>query len=113
MGRTAAGGASSVSVNAVTDAASCRVLYWRMFLPESWDAATGGGRPARCRAGTAVARPRPTVTGVPTHPHLGGMEPPLHRHVRLGLGRPSAWLTTVAAWKTLFTQTYAGRAGWQ
>ncbi|RPH33612.1 MAG: hypothetical protein EHM90_06275, partial [Chloroflexi bacterium] len=67
-GSTAAGGASSVSVNAVTDAASCRVLYWRLFLPESWDADTGGGRPARCRAGTAVARPRPTVTGVPTHP---------------------------------------------
>ena len=36
VGSTAAGGASSVSVNAVTDAASCRVLYWRMFLPESW-----------------------------------------------------------------------------
>jgi SRSO17 transposase len=49
-----------VSVHAVTDAASCP-LDWRLFLPESWDAAKAA--PAAVRA--AKARQRKTLKNAP------------------------------------------------
>src|SRR5215203_5209143 len=44
-----------VSVNAVTEQASCP-LDWRLFLPESWEATPRGGQPARCRSGCGPGR---------------------------------------------------------
>ncbi|MDQ7907532.1 transposase [Phytohabitans sp. ZYX-F-186] len=49
-----------VSVHAVTDTASCP-LDWRLFLPESWDAAKAG--PAAVKA--AKAKQRKTLTNAP------------------------------------------------
>src|SRR3954449_5228778 len=55
-----------VSVQAVTDAASCP-LDWRLFLPERWDDSCATEEPAaaaiRARRGPAGAPPRPRPPG--------------------------------------------------
>jgi hypothetical protein len=79
-----------VSVNAVTEQASCP-SDWRWFLPHSWIAISSGARPVTCPSGCGAGR---TGTGCwtwSTGPGLGlGAGPLSADAVPTLIGRPSA-----------------------